>query len=460
MTSTPQFAGSIRRRLVLQLLVVAAVLAVLLYLSIRDVASDAVEATQDSVLGAATTTVAEQLRGAEDGVDIDIPYSAFSMLGSISDDRVFYRILIGGETVTGYDDLPLPDKVTSGLSPVFYTRPFRDTQVRIASVERSVLVDRRAVSVLVLIAQTRQGQQEIVAAMANRAAALGFGFFVVAAALSLLTATTVLRPLRRLAEAVARRGPRDLRPVEWRSPQELAPIVTALNGFVARLRGALSTTETFIAEAAHHIRTPLATVRAQAEIALRGNVDTGTRTALRQIIRSAEDCARSASQLLDHATVVYRADQRETAPFDLRALLPDIVRTLEPAAELKDIDLRLSVPDNPVTLNADPLLVESALRNLIDNAIKYTPADGAIDIILTSRTDALITVSDTGRGLGEAIPSALTARFKRGPNVADVVGSGLGLTIVQEIAALHGGRFELTSRKEGGTCAAFSLPLS
>ena len=460
MTAPPQFAGSIRRRLVLQLLVVAAVLAVLLYLSVRQVAGDAVEATQDSVLGAATTTVAEVLRGAEDGVDVDIPYSAFSMLGSISDDRVFYRVLIAGETVTGYDDLPLPDDTATGLTPLFYTRPFRDTNVRIAAVERSVLVDRRPVPVLVLIAQTRQGQQEIVATMANRAAALGFGFFAVAAALSLLTATTVLRPLRRLAEAVARRGPRDLRPVEWRAPQELAPIVTALNGFVARLRGALSTTETFIAEAAHHIRTPLATVRAQAEIALRDTSDTPTRDALRQIIRSAEDCARSASQLLDHATVVYRADQRETAPFDLCALLPDIVRTLEPAAELKDIDLALSLPDGPVTLNADPLLVESALRNLIDNAIKYTPPDGAIDIALTGTDAARVTVSDTGRGLAETAPDALMARFRRGSNVSDVVGSGLGLTIVQEIAALHGGRFTLSSRKEGGTCADFSLPLA
>ncbi len=454
-------AGSIRRQLILQLILAAAVLSVLLYYSIRTVARDAVEATQDSVQGAATMAIAEQLRGGEDGVAIDLPYSAFSMLGSIGEDRVFYRIVIGDETVTGYSDLPLPPEGASLLTPAFYSRPFRDTQVRIAAVERSILVDRRSVPVLVIVAQTRQGQDAIVGLMANRGAALGLGFFAVAAFLSMLTASNVLRPLRRLAEAVGRRGPQDLRPVSHATPRELEPFVTSLNGFIGRLRAALSRTEIFIAEAAHHIRTPLATLRAQADIALRQTEDGDTRGTLHKMVRAIEESSRSASQLLDHATVVYRTDQRADAPLCLAALTSAVARALQPTADLKDLSLLVDVPETPVQMTGDRVLVENALRNLIDNAIKYSPPDGKIDISLTEGNGlADVVVADHGRGLSGVSADDLTGRFRRGDNVDDVIGSGLGLTIVSEVAAAHGGSFELSSRPGGGTCARLSLPLA
>ncbi|NJM84578.1 MAG: hypothetical protein HC844_20980 [Tabrizicola sp.] len=109
-TKRTLFEGSLRRRLVVQLLLVAAGLAVALALTVRITANQAAEATQDAILGAATTSIAEQLRGTDQGVDLDLAYSTFSMLGAIGEDRLFYRILIGNETVTGYDDLPLPDR--------------------------------------------------------------------------------------------------------------------------------------------------------------------------------------------------------------------------------------------------------------------------------------------------------------------------------------------------------------
>ena len=456
--ATPRFAGSIRRRLVLQLLAVAAVLAALLYLSVRSVADSAVEATQDGILGAAATAVAEQLRGGDEGVEIDIPYSAFSMLGATGQDRVFYRILVAGQTVTGYDDLPLPAVAAPPFSPAFYTRPFRDTEVRIAAIARTVLVERRSVEVLVLIAQTRLGQAAIVDRMANRAAALGLGFFAVAAVLSLVTAGSVLSPVNRLAEAVARRGPRDLRPLTHPTPEELAPFVTALNGFIERLRAALSRTETFIAEAAHHIRTPLATVRAQAEIAQRQTGDEATRETLRGVIRAVEDSARSASQLLDHATVIYRTDQRSEERLDLVRITRDLARALEPTAGMKDLDLRVEAAGDAAAMG-DGLLIEAALRNLIDNAIKYSPPDGVIRVAVGRDAGQVsITVEDRGRGLGGAHTGDLTRRFRRGANVADIVGSGLGLTIVAEVAAAHGGRFDIAQRDGGGARAVLTLP--
>ncbi len=457
----PATGGSIRRQLVVQLLIVAAVLSGLLYLSVRGVADTAVETTQDSILGAATIAIAEELRGGEDGVSIDIPYTAFSMLGSIGEDRVFYRILVGGETVTGYPDLALPESPPgSGLDPRFFTTSYDGSEVRAAAVVRSVLVEGRNTEVMVIVAQTRGAKDAIVAQMANRAALLGLGFFALAAVLSVITARSVLNPVQRLAEAVGRRGPDDLRPVERPVPSELAPLVRALNGFIARLSGALSRTETFIAEAAHHIRTPLATLRTQAEIALRKTDDESTRDSLRAMIRAADDSARSAGQLLDHAAVVYRTDQRTEERIDLCQLARDMSDSFGPTADIRDIDLTTDLCAPPVEITADRLLVESALRNLLDNAIKYSLPDGSVDVTVgTDGGRAVIRVLDRGRGLSGARTTQLTGRFRRGTNVADVVGSGLGLTIVREVARAQGGEFRITEREGGGTCAELSLPL-
>lgn len=450
---------SLRLRLVLQLLGIAAVLAIVLYFTVRTVADQAAEATQDGVLGAATLAIAESLQGGEDGVGVDLPYEAFSILGSISADRVFYRIEAGGRTLTGYEDLPLPEAAGAAVAPVFYTRAYRDTEVRIAAVNRMVLVARKPVPVLVLVAQTRQGQETIAQRVAQRAAALGLGSFALAAVLSLLTAGNVLRPINRLADAVGRRGPHDLRSVDHPTPAELRPLIFALNGFIARLRGALSRTETFIAEAAHHIRTPLATVRARAEIAMRQSNSEETRETLRAVIRAVEESSRSAGQLLDHATVVYRSDRMADEALDLAKLVEAQAEAFRPTADLKDLTIRVTGTDQPVTVRGDRPLIEAALRNLLDNAIKYSPDETTVDLSLATGTEARIEVSDRGRGLSGQAQARLAKRFARGKNAGDIIGSGLGLTIVEEVAAAHGGRFELTEREGGGACARLFLPL-
>ena len=451
---------SLRARLVVQLLAVAAILAVALYFTVRRIADDATAATQDAILGAATTAVADALRAADGGVEIDLPYATFAMLGALGQERLFYRIDIDGAPITGYADLPLPATPPAGAEPAFYTRPFRDEPLRLAAVGRRVLVEARAVPVLVILGQTRAGLAAAAEATANRAALWGLGFFALAVPFSLLAATAALRPLRRLAEGVARRGPRDLRPVRDEAPAELAPLIAALNGFVGRLRGALAQTETFIAEAAHHIRTPLSTLRSEAELALRETDDPALRGRLRGMIRSAEESARSAGQLLDHAMVLYRADQAEVATIDLAALARRAADGHRPAAEVRDIALICEVPADPVSTRGDALMVEAALRNLIDNAVKYSDPDGSVTVRLRrAGGEADLSVRDRGRGLSGATAADLTRRFHRGRNVEDVVGSGLGLTIVAEAAAALGGRFTLEPLPEGGTCACLHLPL-
>ncbi len=452
--------GSIRQRLMLQLLGVAALLSLLLYFMVRTFAEQSAEAAQDNILAASATSMADELRSEQGQILLDIPYSALSMLGTISEDRVFYNVFADGETLTGYEDLPSPSEGPAPNAPSFNTVDFLGEPVRMASVVRAVTVRGRPVDVVVTVAQTRQGLEETSARISTIAAMLGIGFFLVAGALSLLAAQSALRPLNRLAQSVARRGPQDMRPVRTDAPSELAPLLGALNTFMDRLRSSLSRTEDFIAEAAHRVRTPLATVRTQAEIALRRVERPENKKALRQMIRAIDESSRSAGQLLDHAMVTFRTDNLEQSDIDLLEMAQELQQRLAPAADLKDIRLTVAEDSTSCTIKGDPILLQNALRNIIDNAIKYSPGDG--DVIIRVFEDghkAALSVSDEGRGFDGADPVHLKSRFNRGTNVDDIVGSGLGLTIAEAVAKAHNGHLDLSQNKNGnGACVTFFFP--
>jgi two-component system sensor histidine kinase TctE len=452
--------GSIGRRLTLLLAGVAALLSLLSWGMVTGLARQAAERTQDNVLAASAITIAETLRSEQGEVRLELPHSAFSMLDAIGEDRVFYRVTAAGELLTGYADLPPPDQ---GLAPGqvgFGTGVYSGEAIRMASVLRVVLAGAQPVPVIVTVAQTRQGVNEIAAELSRLAAALSVAFFVIAVALSAIAAHTSLRPLNEIAAAVSRRGPSDLRPLRRAAPAELAPLMTALNRLMDRLGQSIRRSEDFIAEAAHRVRTPLATVRTQAEIALHSVSDETERLRLRGIIRAVDESSRSAGQLLDHATVAFRSDDLARDPIDLTALARQTAATLEATAALRDIRLHLDL--TTVRVAGDPVLLDSALRNVLDNAIKYSPEDTTVAIrVAKAGTDARITITDEGPGLGDGPPEALTERFRRGSNTAGIVGSGLGLTIARDVVTAHGGRLELQQAENGrGACVSLVLPLA
>lgn len=452
-------APSLKRRLLVQLLAGAALMAVVLYIAVRTTAVSATEASQDAILLAATASIADGLRGTDEGLELDLNRATFSMVAASGQDRLFWRVEVGAETLTGYDDLPLPTIRPSAAQGVFYNARYRDADLRLAAVARFVLVADRPQPALIILGQTRFGQQAIAGRLANAAALAGLAFFALALPMALIFTNSVLAPVRRLAEAVSRRGPADLRSVNHPTPLELAPFRDALNSFISRLRMTLMQTETFIAEAAHHIRTPLSTVRSEAEIALRQAEGDETRARLRSVIRAVDESARSAGQLLDHAMVAYRSNRLDMAEIDLAALVTELARSFAPTADLRDIGLSVDIGTAPALVRGDRVLVESALRNLIDNALKYTSPDGNVHLaVCIADGQAQITVRDTGRGLAGANTDMLIARFQRGPNAKDVVGSGLGLTIVAEVARAMGGDLVLKPAEGGGTLAMLSLP--
>lgn len=457
--SAPVAQGSIRRRILVLLLAGAAVLAVLLYFVVQSVARQVAQESQDNILAASALSVMDSARVTEGQVSVDLPYAALSMLDSVTDERVFYAIWLGQNLLTGYADLPRPT-IRDGQRTAYVSADFLGEEVRIASVRRPFATDLGRADLEVSIAQTRTGQNQTLARISQLSLAIGGGFFALCTALALLVARSTVQPLDRITASVSRRGPSDLRPVAAPVPQEMVPLVASLNSLMNRLKASLTRSEDFIAEAAHRVRTPLAIVRTKAEIVQMRVSRSENREAIREMIHAIDDSSRTAGQLLDHAMVAFRLDSLPETEIDLPALVEDTVERLRPISELKDIDLTIQ-RSVPARVTGDAILLQSALHNLLDNAIKYSPSGARVDVTLAQTPDGVrLDVRDTGPGFPEADQPRLANRFERGPNAEGVVGSGLGLTIARDVIEAHGGRLELGNTAGGGGCASLFFPSS
>jgi two-component system sensor histidine kinase QseC len=246
-----------------------------------------------------------------------------------------------------------------------------------------------------------------------------------------------LAPLGRLAAEVGRRAPDNLAPLEEsRTPREVRPLLGALNTLFARLRALLEQERRFTADAAHELRTPLAAVKTQAQVAL-GAVDAEERArALAHVVTGTDRAAHLVEQLLMLARLDPQTALAQARPASLRDLAAECVAAQAPAAAQKNVGVGLAAEDDGL-IAGDSTLLAVLLRNLVDNAVRYSPAGGEIEVSI-GREDGTVVlrVTDNGPGIPEAERSRVFERFYRVLGSGEE-GSGLGLSIVKRIADLH-----------------------
>ncbi len=268
-----------------------------------------------------------------------------------------------------------------------------------------------------------------------------------------------LAPLQQVRAEIGQRGVLSLHAVDARGmPDEVAPLVDALNDLMVRLDQALVAQRRFIADAAHELRSPLTAVKLQAQIASRAGSDSERAAALAQLSGGVDRAAHLIEQLLHMARLEPAARQMTFAPVALDALIKQVVASFSTQAEARHIDLGVGAcAALNLTGQADSLRM--LLGNLVDNALLYTPDGGRVDVELSSDDgNAVIRVNDSGPGIPAAERERVFERFHRlaGP---ETPGSGLGLSIVRQVAVLHGGRVELDSAPAGGLAVRVFLPL-
>jgi two-component system, OmpR family, sensor kinase len=286
-------------------------------------------------------------------------------------------------------------------------------------------------SQVVQVAQPMSARRELATSMALR---------TVVPLLIWMTIARGLAPLDRVAAAVERRSPALLEPLsESALPREVQPLVGALNGLLGRLSQALAAQRSFIADAAHELRTPLTAVHLQAQLAERATTDAERRAALDDLKGGLERATRLVEQLLTLAREEPGVADRPPATVELPALAREVVADLAPLAAAKRIDLGLNA-DSSVQVRGDAEALATLLSNLVDNALRYTPEGGRVDVgVATEVGRPVLSVRDTGPGIPEADRERVFDRFVRGSVAAGAVrGSGLGLSIVKRIADRHG----------------------
>jgi len=250
--------------------------------------------------------------------------------------------------------------------------------------------------------------------------------------------TRGLAPLASLREMIRRRRPDDLSPIDPQAaPEELEPLLNAFNELLQRMEQNLSAQKRFIAEAAHQMKTPLAGLRTQAEIALREPNAEELRRSLRQISASTERATHLINQLLSLARAEYQAtDLAAFESIDLAALASEVMRDFVPGALAREIDLGLEAEPADQVIGL-PLLLREMIKNIVDNAIRYTPRGGTVTVrVRSAGGSVLLETEDTGPGIPEAERHLVFDRFYRVLGTR-VEGTGLGLAIVREIAAQH-----------------------
>lgn len=262
-----------------------------------------------------------------------------------------------------------------------------------------------------------------------------------------------LRPIENISTAVERRHATSLDPLpEERLPEEIAPLVGALNRLLARLSQSISAQQAFIGDAAHELRSPLTALRLQAQLVTRAHDDKARESAAAILVAGIDRATRLVEQLLTLARSEPDATSRKFEPVRLDELVMDVVAQHAEMAHNRHIDLGVREAE-PLSVSGDADSLRILLRNLMDNAIRHTPQGGRIDASVLARNGcAVIEVADSGPGIPAEERGRVLDRFYRRPG-NEATGSGLGLAIVKAIAERHGATVELAEAPGGGLAA-------
>ncbi|MBI3716906.1 MAG: sensor histidine kinase N-terminal domain-containing protein [Betaproteobacteria bacterium] len=418
----------------------------------------------DRTLGSDARALAEQIAWSP-------AMSRFTLLADLrtllSDDelsRIAFRLDdANGQLALGDEQLPaVPvDAGNDSGTVTFRSGNLRGKPVRIATLIRAV--DGSPTRAVLQIAETLERRESMSQEIVKGVVAPQLLVIPLSIILIWLGLKTGLAPLERLRRQVAARALDDVRPLDVReAPTEVAALIEAFNELLQRIDRSNTAHKRFIANAAHQLRTPLAGIQTQTELALRQHADRtddATRAALQRIAEGTAKSTHLITQLLMLARA--DADSNETLKFetvDLAAAVGTVIAEAYSRAAAKSIDLGLEAPTEKIQVQAHPLLFAEMLANLVDNAIRYSEPGGRVTVRYAHPASPVIDVEDDGRGIPESERQLVFERFYRGGHSSES-GTGIGLAIVKEIAQRHNADIEILTPSSGrGTLIRIRFP--
>lgn len=427
------------------------------------VANDIANQPYDQTLAENVRAVSRLIRVSGQAVSLNLPGAARDLLRHDEQDAVYYQVLgAGRELVAGDWEIPWVDPPQDMRAGTVYFRDgdIQGEEIRIAYQFVRGEPAQDSPLVLVQVAETRTKRGSLADRIIAGVLLPQFAIIPLAVILVYLGLGRGIKPLYRLQRLIERRRPGDLSPISTRGmPEEVLPLMLAFNDMMARLEQNLQAQQRFISDAAHQMRTPLTGLKMQTDLALSESDPEQIRRSLRQISESTDRTAHLINQLLALARAEASSERvHKVDRIDLELLLRDVARELVPQALAKRIDFGLELTGWPLTIDGNPLQLRELLKNLIDNAIKYTPEGGKVTARTRAAEFAVVEIEDTGIGIAEDERDLVFERFYRSLG-SGAEGSGLGLAIVREIADLHRGNVLLKPNPQGhGTLAQVLFP--
>jgi two-component system sensor histidine kinase TctE len=411
----------------------------------------------DRALYRTALALADEIEVKSGKIVVDLPDSALNLLEYDTEDYIYYQVQgPKHQLLLGEDKLALPKTLPLTGKSTFYDAKLRDKILRIVALNYSLEDAGAKGNAMVLIGETRTKRdkmaEEIVAIMLIPQIIL----IVLIVFLVNIGIQRGLISLDKLKNLILRRLPTDTRPLEeLDAPEELQPLLHAMNELIVKEKSAVNERRNFLANAAHQLKTPLAGLKIQAEAALRENDLASIQHALKQISAGSDNLGRLANQLLSLA----RAEPEGMAAqafvsVDLVKLINDVTSDWVPKALDKGIDLGVKCEIKRLNISANNMLLQELLNNLLDNAIRYNQSGAKVTVGLAIiKDEVVLSVQDNGLGIALNEQQKVFERFYRVLGTAEN-GCGLGLAIVREIAHQHHARvvLEFTDiKKEKGT---------
>jgi len=451
---------TLRRKLVLYLLIPLSLLWVFSGMITYFIARNYANIAYDRALFDTVESIEEQIHFTNGHAMIELPEIARNILRFDPQDKIYFEVRqADGVVLAGEPGIPDPpaENKTIGKA-IFHNGTLRGAAVRIASLytnanKQATADDKRGEVVLVQVAETLNKRKTLVREALGAVILPQLILILLAGASVWIVVSRSLAPLEQLRDAVSNRSHRDLSPIqEQPAPGEVQPLLRAFNDLMQRLSQVMRAQRNFIADAAHQLRTPLARLTIQTDLALRQTDPEVLRHELGQIRAGIDRTNHLVDQLLALARAESGPDMSlEFASLDLNELASTQTADLVPHAIRKQIDLGYEGPEKPITLFGQALLLRVMLANILDNAIRYTPPGGKITVRLVADGKPLLTVEDSGPGIPPEERERVFQRFYR-VSYNGESGSGLGLAIVREIARTHGAHVWLEDAgPQGGT---------
>jgi two-component system, OmpR family, sensor histidine kinase TctE len=417
---------------------------------------EAARSAYDRLLVGAANDIASAITVVDGNPVLELPHSAFELLALAPDDRIGYRIVgPNGQTLTGYDEIALPAGL-AGYNDVFFDGAFFGEAARYVVVSRRFAERTWSGTIRVVVGQTLKARNAMAVDITRKAlyvlAASGLAMML----LAVLVVRAVFNPLKRIAGGLAERDPHDLTPLDTDVPRETAMMIQALNAFMGRLDRQMDSMRHLISDTAHQLRTPVAALRAQADLFSDEEDPERKDRIVERIQTRSASLGRLLDQMLSQALVIHRGDSVRREKIDLRDVVLDVFEEGDHAVLRPDISVVPQLADQPVHVLADTTSLQEAVKNLLSNALKYGRAPVRIGAT-TENGVASIWVEDDGGGPDPEILSALGTRFNQS-GLSRQNSSGLGLAIAHAVARSFEGQLVLETHGDRTFRAALCFP--